>query len=254
MPLLCHARILRRVRSHDGASQLVDFVNHNLEAVEPVSWDAASAPNASFSSVVDILNNCPQHDEGIQFAFLADIKPCPYYGLRLMYDDREGPRSLFVAALVASPNKSKPEQVSDDGYKVVTVGVKDVANPAGSIDKPVGNHSLVGFCSMNDLAGFRLDPPRNKDFRFALVLFTKADDHEGLHIHKLEYIEMDQIENAVKCMQKLRKLSKGVHSVSTEKRSHSIAFECLSERGVSPREIKKARNLQSVPTDASWPE
>ena len=39
---------------------------------------------------------------------------------------------------------------------------------------------------------------------------------ECLHNHKLEYIEPDQVAQAVLCMQKLRRLSKGVHSVCTE--------------------------------------
>ena len=52
--------------------------------------------------MLGIFNNCPQHDQGIHFAFLADIQSDPYYGMRLVYDDSEGPRGLYVAALVAS--------------------------------------------------------------------------------------------------------------------------------------------------------
>ena len=70
-------------------------------------------------------------------------------------------------------------------------------------------------------------------------------------MQKLEYIERDQVQGAVLCMQKLRKLSKGVHTVSTEKRSHSVASE---REGMSPCTTKKARTLQAVPTEASLPE
>ena len=104
---------------------------------------------------------------------------------------------------------------------------------------------------MDNLPGFRLDPPRGKNFRVAVVLFTKADEKEGLHIHKLEYIEPEQVKEAVLCMQKLRRLSKGVHTVSTDKRSHSVA---LVNEGMSPCTTKKARTLQAVPTEASLPE
>ena len=128
--------------------------------------------------------------------------------MRIVYDGQEGPRGLYVAALVASNSKSKTEQMSEHGYKVVTPAVKDIANPDGSVDKPIGNHTLVGYCSMDSLPGFRLDPPRGKNFRVAVVLFTSADENEGLHIHQLEYIEMDQVQHAVLCMQKLRRLSK----------------------------------------------
>ena len=152
MPLLCHARLSRSVRTKDGASQPAAYVNHTLESVEPVSWAALSAPNAAYNGVLGILNNCPEHDEGILFAFLADIQPDPYYGMRIVYDGQEGPRGLYVTALVASSSKSKTEQVSDDGYKVVTTAVKDIANPAGALDKRVGSHALVGYCSMENLS------------------------------------------------------------------------------------------------------
>ena len=250
MPLLCQARVSRVLRVKDGATQPVTFVNHTLEMVEPVTWQPSSAPNAAFSDVLAILNNCPPHDEGIHFAFLADVQPDPHYGMRLVFDGEEGPRGLYVAALIASNNKSKTERVGDGGYKVVTSDVKDLANPEGTVDKPVGNHTLVGYCSMASLPGFRLDPPRGKTFRVALALLSSADEKEGLHIHKLEYIEPEQVNQAVVCMQKLRELSKRVRSVSSEKRSRGLA---LDSAGHSPCDIKKARTLQQTPTDASLP-
>ena len=51
MPLFCHARVSRSVRTKDGASQPVAYVNHTLETVEPVSWAALSAPNVSQRAV-----------------------------------------------------------------------------------------------------------------------------------------------------------------------------------------------------------
>ena len=93
---------------------------------------------------------------------------------------------------------------------------------------------------------------QQQNFRVAVALFTKADEKEGLHIHKLENIEPEQVKEAVLCMQKLRRLSKGVHTVSTEKRSHSVALR--EHEVMSPCNTKKARALQAVPTEASLPE
>ena len=194
-------------------------MNHTLESVEPVSWAALSAPNAAYTDVLAILNNCSEHDGGVLFAFLADIQPDPYYGMRLVYDGQEGSKSLYIAALVACDSKSKTEKISDDGFKVSTFNVKDVANPAGTVDNPIGSHTLVGYCSMNSLPGFRLDPPRGKTCRVALVLFSSVDETEGFHIHKLECIEPDQVNQAVACLQKLRTLCRRVRSVSSEKRT-----------------------------------
>ena len=86
MPLLCQARVSRVLRGNDGSTQALTFVNHTLEMVEPVSWKPESAPNAAFSDVLAILKNCPPHDEGIHFAFLADVHTDPNYGMKLVFD------------------------------------------------------------------------------------------------------------------------------------------------------------------------
>ena len=92
-----------------------------------------------------------------------------------------------------------------------------------------------------------MDPPRGNNMRYAIALLTKADQ-EGLHVHKLEYIELEQVNDAIKCLQKLRKLSKRIHPESSDKRSHAV-FLCGS--GKTPGDTKKARTLQAVPTEAS---
>ena len=148
--------------------------------------------------------------------------------------------------------KSKTEQMSERGYKVATEGIKDIANPKGTLDAPVGNHTVIGYCSIDNLAGFRLDPPRGKKTRVALALFSKVTGDGTYIIHRLEIIEPDQVENAVVCLQKLHRLSKKVHQTSSEKRSHSFDLESAAK--TSPSDTKKARTLQAAPTDSSLPE
>ena len=141
--------------------------------------------------------------------------------------------------MIGSETKSVTESIGE-GFKVTTSAVKDLANPTGA-SQP--GYEIIGYCNVDNLPGFRLDPPRGKPMRFAICLFTKKDD-EGFHLHKWEYLEPDQVDNAVQCMRKLRKLCMGIHSTSGEKRSHSVSA-CTE---VSP--MKKARTLQAVPTDA----
>ena len=132
-------------------------MNYTLEAVEPVSWDLTSAPNASFTGLLAILKNCPQHGEGIQFTYLADIHPDPHYSWRVEYDGQEGPKGVYVCALIGSKKGSTTESVGADVFKVTTRDVSDIANPEGSIEKPIGNHQLVGYCSVSNVGEFRLD-------------------------------------------------------------------------------------------------
>jgi hypothetical protein len=257
LPVLCHARVSRTIRQEEpknGASQPVDkkvYVNHILEKVEPVSWGPSSAPNAAYTSVLAILNNCPPNDEGIVFAFLEDLHPHPFSGLHISYGLSTGPTVVYAACLVASNRKSKTENIGDNGFKVVTGNVKDMANPTGNATakNPVGDYTLVGYCNMEELPGFRLDPPRgHQEFRVAIVLISKVDD-EGFHIHKLENIESDQVNNAILCMQRLRKMSKQIRPAESENRSLN-----LTSAASDHQQTKKARTLQSVPTGGSLPD
>ena len=150
---------------------------------------------------------------------------------------------LPLCWLQATENDRNP--ISENGYKVVTVGVKDMANPAGNAIVPVGDHTLVGYCTLADLPSFTLDPPRGKEFRVAMALINKVDA-EGFHVHTTENIEADQVANAIQCMQRLRRMSKQIHPTCSEKRSHNLS---LTTSG-----LKKARTLQSVPTGGSLPD
>ena len=75
---------------------------------------------------------------------------------------------------------------------------------------------------MDCLRGYRLDPSSGKNFRVAVVLFTKADEKEGLHIHKLEYVDLEQVKEAVLCMQKQSQVERG--------RPHGVHRQALSLR------------------------
>ena len=221
LPLLCHARVSRTIRKEEPTGKT--FVNHILEKVEPVSWDPSSAPNATYTDVLAILNNCPPHDEGIAFSCLEDLQPDPFCGMRISYGGSPGPKCVYVAVLVASNRKSKTDPIGENGFQVVTAGVKDVANPAGTATAYVGDHTLLGYCNVDDLPGFRLDPPRGRDYRVAFVLISKVDA-EGFHIHKVQNIEPDQMDNTIKCMQRLRRMSKQIRPEGTGKRSHDLSL------------------------------
>ena len=83
-PLFVHARISRTVKASSPQTGAKEFVGHTVEEVVPVSWTKSEAPNASFESLLSILNNLPPHDECVQFAFLRDLQEDPHYGFRLL--------------------------------------------------------------------------------------------------------------------------------------------------------------------------
>ena len=148
---------------------------------------------------------------------------------------------MYVAALIGSEHKSDTHVVGE-GFKVTTTGIKDVAMPNQNSDNTMPAYTTVGFCTLEDLPGFRLDPPRGKPMRWAIALFTKADETD-FHIHKLEYFESDQTQNARACMQKLRNISSRIHPQFGEKRSRALPLDTY---GVSPSDTKKCRTLHAM--------
>ena len=177
-----------------------------------------------------------------------------------MYDDLEGMKCTYFAALIGCDTKSATEQFGI-GFKVVTSKVKDIANPISTVSghadaettagaasqRADSSYTTVGYCTADDLLGFRLDPPRGRTMRCALVLFTKKDA-EGFHIHKLEYIEPEQVDSAILCLQKLRTLSKKVqpNSLMQNGRAHEVFLEAKKR---ASGDAKRARTLQVAPTD-----
>ena len=249
-PLLCHVRISRNTRERSGgAGQPAVYVNHTVETIETVAWNPESAPNESYVNVLGILNNCPPHSEGIMFGFLRDIQSDPFYGFRLEYDGTPAPPCVYALVLVGSVNRSSTEKIGENGYKVVTKKMVDTADlVADGAAQPIEPEiAALGFCTLDSLPGFRLDPPRGKAIRHAVCLITRKDD-EGLCVHKLEYIEPEQVNAAVLCLQKLRMLCMKIRPHSLEKRTHSLQLESPSG---SPMTVKKARSLRALPTGPS---
>ena len=107
----------------------------------------------------------------------------------------------------------------------------------------LGQRTVISYCILHNLPRFRLDPPRCKSLRCAVCIYTKRDV-EGLHLHRLEYMEPDQVDDAVKCIRKLRKLCQSIEPTGAEKRFHAVSV-CA----VAPSVYKKARILVG---SANW--
>ena len=136
---------------------------------------------------------------------------------------------------------------------MITSNVQDFANPSAGVSQPSTSggasedaYSVFGFCTLDNLPAFRLDPPRGKTVRCALCVISKRQGNT-FRVHELECLEPDQVDTAVRCFQKLRKLCSAVRPSSTEKRSHDVpaCAEAFQQEG------KKARKLQAVPMDAT---
>jgi len=133
--------------SQPGSVRGGKFVNHVLESVAAVLWNPQSAPDAAYKCVVNLFNNCPPHDEGLLFAFFADISADPHYVFNAAYEYQDGTRCTYVVSLVASDSKSSTESIGA-GFKVITTGIKDYVNPAGASEP---SYTLIGSCTLDNL-------------------------------------------------------------------------------------------------------
>ena len=95
----------------------------------------------------------------------------------------------------------------------------------------------------------KLDPPRGKKSRFAVILLDKIDDMT-IEMQKVEFIEPEDTAGAVKCFQRLRQVCKQIKQIApanSAKRTRSQSTNFVE----SPMDLKKCRTLKAVPTDAS---
>ena len=100
------------------------------------------------------------------------------------------------------------------------------------------------FSNLNGIV--KLDPPRGKRSRFAVLLVDKIDDMT-VDMQKAEFIEPEGAVGAVNCFQRLRQVCKQITPSGSAKRTRSESGSFVA----SPKDLKKCRTLKAVPTDAS---
>ena len=257
-PLFVHARLTRSVRQGSGQNAGKEFVSNTLQEVANVSWTKPEAPNASFTSLLAILNNLPRHEEAIMFCYLKDLKSDPHYGFSIEYDGQPGPRAAYAVVLVESLQATTTEAFGD-GFKAVTPGIRDVAFvgdasqlagacATGDSQSPEAFYCAIGFSNLNGIV--KLDPPRGKKCSFAVLLVDKIDDDMTIAMQKAEFIEPEDAAGAVTCFQRLRQVCKQIKQITpsgSAKRTRAESDSFVA----SPMDLKKCRTLKAVPTDSS---
>ena len=121
------------------------------------------------------------------------------------------------------------------------------ASSTGDPESPEVFYNAIGFSSLNGIV--KLDPPRGKKSRFAVLLVDKIDD-VTVEMQKAEFVEPEDAVGAVKCFQRLRQVCKQIKQITpsgSAKRTRSESNSFVA----SPMDLKKCRSLKAVPTDAS---
>jgi hypothetical protein len=251
-PLFVHARISRTRKPSNtgsGSSQSnPEYVSHVLEEFASISWTKSEAPNASFTPLVAVLNNLPQHEECARFVFLKDLQEDPHYGFKIHFDGQPVIRAAYAVVLIESKSPSVTAACGD-GFKVTTENVRDIAfigiGDASDVTQLAQQeYTVVGYSSIDGVV--KLDPPRGKKSRFAVLVVDRIEG-KTLHMQKAEYVEQSDAEGAIHCFSCLRALCQKILPPANMKRTHTHAAD-FSE---SPNNMKKCKTLRSIPTDES---
>ena len=142
-------------------------------------------------------------------AHLSEIHACPFYGMRVEYasehplgtdDASQLVRNCHSAvALVRSTQKSKCVSTAS-GFLVSTTGVKDAFGDGNSDAK-----AIHGYCSVDYLLDFKMDPPNKGKHRVCLLLIT-ACSKEAITVSNVTHIDEDAVKEAEYFMKKMRTL------------------------------------------------
>ena len=248
-PPFANCRIRRRTREvgHDEENGQTSagktFVNTTVVAAAPFSLQSAQAPNNSYNIVLEILKQCPESHDAMLAVRLSEVSHCPFYNLRVEYSSPEHAggasqptRNCKVAvALARSTQKSRCSNVAN-GFLVSTSGVKDAL-----VEEDSNTVEVRGYCSINNVLEFKMDPPKRTTERVCLLLITGAAT-DALTVHSVTHIDAGAVDEAKYVLKKMRTL--GMRA----KYGGSDSIKRMSEWPLTPASAKKCKTLQEHPT------
>ena len=247
-PPLSHCRIIRRVRNVAANAQddtpERTFVNTTVVAVCPLQ--ISHAPNTSYNVVLEILKQCRESQDAMLAAHLSEIRPCPFYGMRVEYppagsrgDASQLARNCHLAlALVRTTQKSRCVSTAG-GFVVSTPGVTDASG-----DESSPAVTIQGYCSVDNLLSFKMDPPNRAKHRVCMLLITGCSK-DGMTVHSVTHIDESAVTEGQYFIQKLRTL--GMRTELQQSGDHKR----MNEWSKTPESAKKCRVLEGHPSGES---
>ena len=274
-PLFVNVRLTRTTRSPNGSargaaspgsqssasseSQRPMFVSMHVEDAKEVAISGDDAPNAAFTAQLDILKECPVHEEALLVASLGEIKPCSMYGFQVCYQGKNGvkegePRNGSAVVTLLGSKRNSTLAPFGTGFKVTTHVVDLLADHVGI--PTTGTMEVVAYCNQDTIMEFKMDPKRGTDMGIAIALIKQIEETaEGTRcavIEKMQLYEKGDLESLKKTFGKLRKASRSlVGSSNNALLGKRKAMPVML--GDLPRETKKCRSLQRAPTAESLP-
>ena len=223
------------------------FVNTTVVAATPLSLQITQAPNTSHNTILEILKQCPESHDAMLAVRLSEVSACPFYGLRVEYNSLghagsapQPTRNCQVAvALACATQKSRCLKVAN-GFLVSTSGVKDALED----EEDPKTVEVRGYCSMDNVLEFKMDPPARAAERVCLLLITAAAP-DALTVHSVTHIDPSAVHEAKYFIKKMRTLGMRAEYVESD------GMKRMCEWARTPDSAKKCRTLETHPTGES---
>ena len=121
-----------------------------------------------------------------------------------------------------------------------TGGVKDALED----EEDPKTVEIRGYCSMDNVLEFKMDPPARAAERVCLLLITAAEP-EALTVHSVTHIDPGAVHEAKYCLKKMRSLGMRAEYVESD------GMKRMCEWARTPDSAKKCRTLEAHPTGDS---
>ena len=223
------------------------FVNTTVVAATPLSLQITQAPNTSHNTILEILKQCPESHDAMLAVRLSEVSSCPFYGLRVEYSSSghaggapQPTRNCQVAvALARATQKSRCLKVAN-GFLVSTSGVKDALED----EEDPKTVEVRGYCSMDNVLEFKMDPPARAAERVCLLLITAAAP-DALTVHSVTHIDPSAVHEAKYFIKKMRTLGMRAEYVEPD------GVKRMCDWTNTPESAKRCRTLAEHPTGES---
>ena len=197
--------------------------------------------------VSEILKRCLERHDAMLAVRLSEVSACPFYGLRVEYNSSghaggapQPIRNCQVAvALARATQKSRCVTVAN-GFLVSTGGVKDALED----EEDPKTVEVRGYCSMDNVLEFKMDPPARAAERVCLLLITAAAP-ESLTVHSVTHIDPGAVHEAKYFIKKMRTLGMRAEYVESD------GMKRMCEWAKTPDSANKCRSSEAHPTGES---
>ena len=273
-PLICSLKIARKrnVAKIEDPDEAARSATDDFDAiiVQAGEQDLKQTPTSSSLVLLHMMASRMDTADVFMPASLHMLQKSDVYSMCVHFEPQQLPGDLSqdlqplpscdllracnqAFCLVQATAGGETQRIGDEGFKLITKGVKD-ALPSSAAQSAPDDYTLTAFCTMGDLQDFKLDPPRGSKSQHALIMVsdivpgTSADEPPNVIVDSLMLIHRDDVAMIKKAMQKMLYYAAAATEMNARKRKEEWS------ESFSPAKAKKCRSMARHPTGEVLPE